>query len=229
LKKQSDKWYDKLIKIDEDIKFEVNKNFAFVKQLTNHTIEASFINISNLMNNVVGVNRTRAYIVINLGASNICRVWAMEDFAQLINCLDGNVDVVLLGSASEQNLFQQLRPYLTRKINNLIGKTSLLDTINIVASAQLFIGNETSTSHIAAAVNTPSVCILGGGHFARFMPYDLKQEWNWPHAVYHKMDCFNCNWQCVYPLENNQTWRCIARVPVEPVINLVKELLCKKN
>lgn len=226
-RKLSDKWYTRLIKINDNIEFEINKNFAFIEQLAPN-VKLRFINILDLMDKVESCNHIDIDIVINLGASVISKTWGVNNFAQLINSLSNSINITLLGSNAEQDLFRQLQPFLARKVNNLIGQTSLSETVNIIAHAKLFIGNDSSTSHIAVAVNTPSICILGGGHFGRFMPYDIQQKWNWPHMVYQQMDCFNCNWQCVYPLENHQTWRCISRIPVERVINLAKELLCKK-
>lgn len=225
----SDGWYTRLIKIDDNIKFEINKNFEFIKNLSLE-VQFKFVNILSLFKSVKEINlyASKSFIVINFGASVSSRMWPCNNFIKVINTIDLNYHILLVGSRSEQDLFEKYKTGIARPIINLIGETSFTETIMLISQAKLFIGNETSTSHIAAAVNTPSICILGGGHFSRFMPYDIKEpSWNFPQVVYTSMKCFNCNWHCIYPLVNNQTWRCIANVQVEQVISLVKKILCK--
>ena len=84
---------------------------------------------------------------------------------------------------------------------NLCGSTNLSQLIGVISSARLLLSNETSAIHIAAATSTPSVCLLGGGHFGRFVPYPSSAPMPHPIPVYYSMPCFNCNWQCIHHLE----------------------------
>ena len=81
---------------------------------------------------------------------------------------------------------------------NLTGETTLPESCELVRGAKLLIGIETSAVHIAAATNTPSICLLGGGHFGRFMPYSEKRKGINPVAVFSRMDCYGCNWKCTH-------------------------------
>ena len=96
----------------------------------------------------------------------------------------------------------------------------------MVSDAKFLIGNETSAIHIAAAVRTPSVCILGGGHFGRFIPYKLEKEPDGPLPipVYYKMTCFNCNWNCIYPIKKGEPTPCIKDITVDHVWKKVKKI-----
>jgi ADP-heptose:LPS heptosyltransferase len=103
----------------------------------------------------------------------------------------------------------------------LAGKTSLPEFVEVIRQARLLISNETSAVHIAAAVKTPSVCILGGGHFGRFLPYPEKVVNCKPVAVFKKMACFGCNWKCNQPHNVNGCVPCIEQIEMPDVISAV--------
>jgi ADP-heptose:LPS heptosyltransferase len=94
----------------------------------------------------------------------------------------------------------------------------------IIGNAALVIANETSAIHIAAATQTKSICILGGGHFGRFAPYPVYLA-NKPVCVYEKMDCYYCNWNCKFLTHENEPHPCIGRVGLEAVWRSVRQLL----
>jgi len=50
-------------------------------------------------------------------------------------------------------------------------KTTLRQVAAFCATAAFTSGAESAGAHIACAVGTPSVVVLGGGHFGRFLPY----------------------------------------------------------
>lgn len=68
--------------------------------------------------------------------------------------------------------------------------------VDLVASAAMVITAETSTAHIAAALNRPALVIIGGGHYGWFGPWrrSVAQVW-----LTKRLPCFNCNWRCPHP------------------------------
>jgi ADP-heptose:LPS heptosyltransferase len=80
------------------------------------------------------------------------------------------------------------------------------------------VGNETSATHIAVAVGTPSICLLGGGHFGRFVPYPDGVGGTIPVPVHHAMDCFGCDWHCTQPHRDGDPAPCIAAIAVDSVV-----------
>ncbi len=81
-----------------------------------------------------------------------------------------------------------------RNSANLSGKCTIRQSAAILKRCKLAVGAETGLAHIACAVGTPNVILLGGGHFGRFMPYSPETS-----AVVNPLECFGCNWQCKYP------------------------------
>jgi ADP-heptose:LPS heptosyltransferase len=126
---------------------------------------------------------------------------------------------VICGGKDEEELGQRLTKLSHTPLHNIAGKTSLSDLVNIINKAELLVANETGSVHIAAAVGTPVVCILGGGHYGRFMPYQVEKETSrqLPVTVTYKMPCFNCNWQCIYKTDRNAPFPCIKNISVGDV------------
>jgi ADP-heptose:LPS heptosyltransferase len=110
-------------------------------------------------------------------------------------------------------------------LDNKAGSTTLLGLATLLQRARLVVSNETSAVHLAAAVGTPSVCILGGGHFGRFLPYAKSACHNIPHVVCHPMACYGCNWHCCYPRADGRAVACIDKITVDQAWEIVKPLL----
>ena len=103
--------------------------------------------------------------------------------------------------------------------------TNLAELAELLRSAELLISNETSAVHIAVAVSTPSVCVLGGGHYGRFMPYPSDIAGGMSVVAIHKMPCFNCNWHCTQPHSAGGPVPCISNVTVQSVLEQIEVVL----
>ena len=105
-----------------------------------------------------------------------------------------------------------------------------MELASLLSQSRLTISNDTGTVFLSSAVGTTSICILGGGHFGRFVPYpDLPGQANNLHTVYHKMHCYGCNWVCIFPFTKGEPTPCIANISVEIVWNKVRPLLTNKT
>lgn len=168
------------------------------------------------------------YAVFALSASDARRVWGAESFAEVIDSIPDSCRIVLAGAGKEDIARAEVIRNRVRnkdRIVNLINQTSITELVSVIAHAQFVVGNDSAAVHIAAAARVPSVCILPGAHFNRFVPYPsgtLIPEAVLPHAVYHKMDCFGCAYQCFYPVQ--ERYECLKRIPVSSVIETVKSL-----
>lgn len=162
------------------------------------------------------------YFVIFPGASWSGRCWESTNFVQLAEKIYASFGwtVVLGGGRSDQEICADLESCLTVPCLNLAGQLSLLEFTELVRNASLLVGNETSAVHIATAVQTPSVCILGGGHFGRFVPYPEKLFGIKPNAVDYKMECFECGWRCSdKDYIESETVPCIKNISVHSVFD----------
>ncbi len=164
------------------------------------------------------------YYIIIPGAGHEMRLWPLENFREIARRIHERTGLtcVLCGGAREAAISREFSRGLSVPIVDMIGRTSLLDLVSIIAHAGFVVGNDTGAIHIAVAESIPSVCILGGAHPGRYLPY--------PHGlnarvrvVTHSMDCFNCDWHCIH--DSTDVVPCIAKVSVDEVWKEILNLL----
>jgi len=155
------------------------------------------------------------FVVICLGARLESKVWALKKYSKIIDWLkkEKNIESVICGSENEKHLSEKIKV----DFSNIIGETTLPVLGAILEKSVLYIGGETGIVHLASAVGTPTVCIMGGGHFNRFFPYG---NLNKNKVAYHKMPCFNCNWKCKY-----NSIKCIENITAKQVIDQINKII----
>ena len=219
-KEKTDKFYTARFILPQNIYFEFERSKFFFESVLNEklAINSIFIPVEK---------KQSSSIVIFPGAGIFKRSWQKENFLGLLKLikqytqqpvyLAGGPGDVAIGNYLEENM-----PPLS--VNNLIGKTSLPQLTELIGNAALVIANETSAIHIAVATKTPSVCILGGGHFERFAPYPAYFD-NRPVCIYQKMECYYCNWNCIYQTAVTEPYPCINKVNLADVWQAILPLL----
>jgi ADP-heptose:LPS heptosyltransferase len=104
-------------------------------------------------------------------------------------------------------------------VRNFVGKTSLFEYVEIIASASVVICNESSAYHIAVAHDRSVLCLLGGGHYGLFAPYpESKESAASSLVVTNKMSCFGCNWKCRFDRGQMGAFRCVESIELEDAI-----------
>jgi ADP-heptose:LPS heptosyltransferase len=114
----------------------------------------------------------RRVVGVHAGASVPERRWPPEAFATVIDALAAQIDctVVLTGSAAERSLTAQVSAAARTPVIDLAGKTTLGEFGAVVAGLDLLLTNDTGASHVAAAVQTPSVILFGPADPRRWAP-----------------------------------------------------------
>ena len=222
-RKISDGWYTRLLPLTEQQTTELERNAEFTRHLGSATYASTAPRLPKVTTLDLALRFDGPYFVIFPGASSLGKRWPVEAFCALVRDLQARTGwrPVLCGSQGEQDLCAAIADKCLPDVSNLAGQTSLSDFVEVVRGARFLVGNDTSAVHIAAAVKTPSVCILGGGHFGRFVPYP-KHASDWgPVVVYHQMPCFGCNWRCTQPHAPDRPYPCISSVTVDAVVSAV--------
>jgi ADP-heptose:LPS heptosyltransferase len=113
----------------------------------------------------------RRYAVVHPGASVELRRWPADRFAAVADALvEGGYDVVLTGVASERPIVGRVAASMQHGAIDLCGRTDLGTLGALVMRAALVVCNDTGISHVAAAVQTPSVVISTGDNPQRWAP-----------------------------------------------------------
>jgi len=219
-KTKTDRFYTTKMLLPVGINFEFERSRFFFENVLKQpvTINGPSIPVDNSI---------RKGIIIFPGAAVFKRSWEGKKFVGLIKLVLQHTSqpVYLAGGPDELQIGEYLTKNLpSNSVDNLIGKTSLTQLIELIGNAALIIANETAAIHIAAATQTKAVCILGGGHFGRFAPYPDQMQ-NKLVCNYEKMECYQCNWNCIYQTMENEPYPCVANVSLEKVWQAVLPLL----
>lgn len=100
---------------------------------------------------------------------------------------------------------------------DLVGKTSSNELAEVVRKADLVLSAETAVFHLAAMLRRPAICLAGGGHWGRFVPWGLPGR---TRVLTRPLECFGCGWICRRP-----TVECIQGIGPGEVIRHAEELL----
>jgi len=104
------------------------------------------------------LSKTKKNIVLIPGASFATKCYPVENFAELTNLLNANY-IVIWGSV-EENL-------LAHKIKNLAPNVNVCEQLSIdslillISQVDLVVGPDTGPTHMAWALNTPSITLFG--------------------------------------------------------------------
>jgi ADP-heptose:LPS heptosyltransferase len=226
LRKISDRWYTRLICANIEMRTEYEFNRHFVDALTGCK---SLLSISNI--NFQGDLKIieDQYCVIFPFASWEGKTWNRHKFIEIINFIHSNfnIKIVICGGKGDRIPGNSIIDELDFNVVNLIGETSLNDLVAIVKSAEFVLGNDSAGVHMAASLGVPSVCILGGGHYGRFLPYPVSIGGCPPITLQRHMNCFQCNWSCIHARQQGDPVKCVADITVQEVALALEHLHVK--
>lgn len=217
-------WYTRLIPASPKPMMELQRNAEFFSLLAGTNFKAALPQLPVMVALPKRLQQQRRYVILFPGASWQGRRWPTKSFVEVamqLHCIYG-WQIVLCGSSSDRELCQTIADSALMACHNLAGDTTLIELAELIRGAEILISNETSAVHIAAAVGTPSVCILGGGHFGRFMPYSDDLTGIKPQVAVTSMPCFNCDWKCSLPHDPSGPVPCISNVSVSLVLTKVQ-------
>jgi heptosyltransferase-3 len=118
------------------------------------------------------------YVVIHPGPLTAYKRWPLAHWQQLITYLvKKDLQVVLSASPAKQDvqlnhdIISLLDDQTAAKVINAAGKLSLSQAGTLLRGAALYIGVDTSITHLAAACNTPTITLFGATPPTNFGPW----------------------------------------------------------
>lgn len=133
--------------------------------------------------------RLGRYACIHPGSQLPSRRWLPERFAATGDALAARgLTIVLTGTKEESQITSEIARTMKNPPLDLAGKTSLGGLGALIARARLLVCNDTSVSHIAAAVGTPSVVVACGSDTRRWSPLDSERH----RVLHHEIACRPC-------------------------------------
>ena len=115
------------------------------------------------------------YVCVHPGSRGTWRQWPPSHFACLADqCAGMGYQVVITGTAAEAPITREVIDRMDYPAIDLTGQTGLGEIGELIRNADLLISNCTGVSHIAAAVETPSVVISMDGEPERWGPLNTQ-------------------------------------------------------
>lgn len=167
------------------------------------------------------ISRERPVIALHAGSRPPARRWPVASFAAVGDALARRFDaqILLTGGPGEEQTVEAVARQMRTPALNLVGKTSLGTLAALLTRLDLFISNDTGPSHVACAVDCPSITIFGPADFARWRPLDTTRHL----TVRHPVACSPCGyWEC--PIDH----RCLRWITPEDVLAEAQQLLTGK-
>ncbi len=164
-----------------------------------------------------GIN-SKPFVIIHPGARGPLRRWRAERFAQIADQLINtyNAHIILVGGPGEENTLDQVEAQMAGKPEGKITSLPLIEVAALLKRAQLFVGNDTATGHIAAGVGTPHVILFGPTFPHLWAPRGAKGI-----SIFKSPECCGCRQISCLKKENP----CMDWISVEEVWNAVRRLL----
>ncbi len=131
-------------------------------------------------------------------AGSIWRMWPAERFVKLGNALNKiyQAEIVLLGGKADRSVCQAIEEKMEGNVLNLSGKTSLRESMAVIAELDLVISNVTGPMHLASALPKPTVLGIYGaadtvqyapwGKYAMMVSKGSKEDAYWDKVDYQK-------------------------------------------
>ena len=222
----ADKWHTILIPASTQTMTELERNAEFFSGLSGKPCKILYPKLDIPQIETSTNWAKREYYVLFPGVSAALRQWPVESFAEIANRIyEGTgLDGVLDGAPNEKYLAKSIQD-LSKAPLEWAG-TRLCELPELLKYAKFVVSSETSAVYVAAAVETPVICVLGGAYFGRFLPYpesagpDIVLK-----TVTYPMPCFGCNADCVYELDKNEPAPCISNISVDAVWQEVEKII----
>ena len=219
----SRRWYTRRISASLEPKHELERNAEFLGELFGVPHQSQMPQLS------IGFDTKPCgdYFVVVPGAGRTLKEWPLSSFVAVLNQIQmqWGWHALIIGGSKDEFLGSKLQQHATGHVKNLAGKQSLSEVARLLKDARLVISNDTGAAHMATAMKVTTICILGGGHYGRFMPYPKSIHPENLAVVHHHMPCYSCNWGCIYSISEHDAAPCVSKVTPESVLDMVDQLI----
>ncbi len=166
----------------------------------------------------VGVSAGQPTILINPGAFyGSAKRWFTNRYAALADRLikGDQAQVILIGSEGEQLIAEEIQSFTKQPLKVLTGQTDLPTLMGLLSQCDLLLTNDSGPMHLAAALNTPQIAILGSTDEVATGPLSPRAQ-----VIHKHVECSPCLLrECPIDL------RCFSRIEVDEVYETARALL----
>ncbi len=136
-----------------------------------------------------GVPAGRKIVGIATGTRWVTKQWEPEFFAEIVNRLEGDYTILLLGTKADSPDAQKVKSLLNKPGNafNLCGKSGTGDLVELIRKCSLLLCNDSGPMHIGAALDVPVLSFFGPTSPELTGPYSPKAK-----VLQPRLECLRC-------------------------------------
>ncbi len=165
-----------------------------------------------------GVLPSDSCIGVQAGAAyGSAKRWDARRFAETVDALvaEQPAHVLLLGSANECGVAEEVRRHMRHPAIQLAGKTTLRQMVALISQCRFFLSNDSGPMHIASALGVPLAAIFGPTSPMVTSPGKRQGR-----VVSHPVECAPCTYRDC-PIDH----RCMTSVSVARVLEVANREL----
>lgn len=172
--------------------------------------------VDNLLADI-GIDQKTGYIALSPFTGLEERNWGCDAASTFVKLAIEKYDmpVVVLGTKDVVEQARKISPYC------LAGRTTLLQTVELIRRAKLLVTPDSGPMHIAGAVGTPVVALFNKDLPSRWAPKKNCE------AVYLGYDCSPCDDETAINCKYNL--RCMRDITAEMVMDKIERLFAKNK
>ncbi len=220
---------------DEFSKFILNKpDYSNKKHIIEHRLDLIRVFSPKIIDKTISLpnlyyesflKEKKINIGIQLGAADIYKMWPLDNFIELINKIDENINedfsITFFGLKEEKKLSDNV----ISKINesntiNLCGKTTIDELPYKLKEVDFLLTNDTGTLHLAIALNIPTISLFSPTDSKIFGPY---QDFDKHIVIQEDGDFINVK------AKKQRTQEAMSLISVEKVFDSIKLQLKRLN
>lgn len=159
------------------------------------------------------------------GGSSELKQWPAVNFIALGRWLNETygLKILVAGGPGDEAVCREVSEGIGAGAKNLCGRIGLRVAAAVFKRSQIYIGNDTGPTHIAAAMGTPVLAIFGASCHHRFAPFGCNCR-----VISKDLECSVCNQnghadrcaKCIYDKP-----ACLETVTVDELKKAVREIL----
>jgi heptosyltransferase I len=150
------------------------------------------------------------YAVLNIGATKPANRWTVEGFANLARMIHRQYHLpsVLTGGPEDASMAQSIQAIAGDNVQNWVGRTSLMELIDLLDASRWVVTCDTGPMHLAVALGKKVIALFGPSDHRRTGPFR-------GHVIRAKIKCAPCNRKkCTDPV-------CMRAIPAEEVFRIL--------
>jgi ADP-heptose:LPS heptosyltransferase len=226
LKNRTIKEFDTLHCVEENVRllsfFNISADLNPIPPM-NIVLDSSEINSGTSLKN--SISGDKYCIGVHAGTSilkgHIARRWPMEHFAETIRKIP-DAHFLLFGTKEEIDANKYILDNTPKGQTTLISDKSIREVASVIKACDAFLTNDSGLMHLAAAVGTPVLSLIGPTNPAYIRPWGVKHK-----VLTVNAPCSPCFFYSPKPLTCSQKkqFYCLHDLQVDTVVDAIREFM----